>query len=83
VYRIITDHEAEEQIAALPTDLLPHYAEVLDVLTMAPWSGKPYNPDKPLGAMRHLVFGPDGRGEVVYVVVEDQQRVDVVRVYWF
>jgi hypothetical protein len=49
---------------------------------MAPWSGKPYNPEKPLGAMRHFLFGPEGRGEVIYVVVEDQQRVDVLRVYW-
>ena len=82
MYLIVVDEEAQEQVAALPTSLLPHYAEALDIATMAPWSGKPYNPDKPLAAMRHLIFGPQGRGEVIYVIVEDQQRVDVLRVYW-
>jgi hypothetical protein len=32
--------------------------------------------------MRRLLFGPQGRGEVIYVVVEDQQQVDLLRVYW-
>jgi hypothetical protein len=82
VYRILTDDEVIEQVAALPTDLLPHYAQVLDAVRRAPWGGEPYNPDRPLGAMRRILFGPEGRGEVIYVVVEDQQRVDVVRVYW-
>jgi hypothetical protein len=83
VYRISVDEETQEQVAALPTDLLPHYAEALDVLMMAPWTDEPYNPDKPLGAMRRLVFGPEGRGEVIYVVVEDQQHVSLLRIYWF
>ena len=82
MYRIITDEETREQVAALPTGLLLHYAEALDVLKGAPWTGEPYNPDKPLGAMRRLVFGPDGRSEVIYVVVEDQQHVSLLRVYW-
>jgi hypothetical protein len=82
VYRISVDEEAQEQVAALPTDLLPHYAEALDVLTTAPWSGEPYDRGKPASAMRRLLFGSQGRGEVIYVVVEDQLQVDLLRVYW-
>ena len=82
MYRIITEYEAQEQIAALPTGLLPHYAEVLDVLMLKPWNGEPYHRSKPDGAMRRILFGPNGRAAVIHLVVEDQQRVDVLRVYW-
>jgi hypothetical protein len=41
-----------------------------------------YNDAKPDGAMRQLVLGPGGAGVVVYLVLEDQQRVDVIRVVW-
>jgi hypothetical protein len=49
---------------------------------LVPWNGLPYNDAKPDGAMRQLVFGPGGAGVVVYLVLEDQQRVDVIRVVW-
>jgi hypothetical protein len=32
--------------------------------------------------MRQLVFGPGGYGMVTYLVLEDEQRVDVLRVQW-
>jgi hypothetical protein len=32
--------------------------------------------------MRRLLLGPDGQGEVIYLVLEDQQQVDLLRVYW-
>jgi hypothetical protein len=80
VYRILTDDEVREQVVALPTDLLPQYAEVLDVLELTPWSGEPYHSGNPSGAMRRFHFGPDGRGAVIYLVIEDQRRL--LRVYW-
>ena len=82
MYRVLPDDGVLEQIAALPTDLLLQYADALDVMKRMPWTGEPYNADKPLGAMRRLLFGPEGRGEVIYLVVEDLQRVDVLRIYW-
>ncbi|MGH3548628.1 MAG: hypothetical protein ACRDQU_11075 [Pseudonocardiaceae bacterium] len=39
MYRVITDSAALDQVAALPTGALPFYAEVLDVLELAPWNG--------------------------------------------
>jgi hypothetical protein len=82
LYVLRTYEEAIEQIAALPNEALDHYAQVIDVLELAPWSGDPYNMSNPDGAMRQLVFGPNGRGMVTYLVLEDQRRVDVLRVLW-
>jgi len=41
MYRVVTDHEATDQVAALPDALLPYFAQVLDLLELAPWSGSP------------------------------------------
>jgi hypothetical protein len=82
VYRILTDDEVMEQVAALPVELFPYYAQVLDLLELSPWTGEPYHPGKPAAPMRRLPFGPGGRGEVIYLVLEDRQRVDLLRVYW-
>jgi hypothetical protein len=82
VYRLRTYEEAMEQIAALPEAALDHYAQVIDVLELVTWSGDPYNMSNPDGAMRQLVFGPGGKGMVTYLVLEDQRRVDVLRVLW-
>jgi hypothetical protein len=54
---------------------------VLVVLELAPWNGVPYNEAKPNSPMRTLVFGA-GRGKVAYLVLEDQRRVDVLKVMW-
>ena len=47
-----------------------------------PWNGQPQHEDNPDGAVRQLVFGPDGAGLVVYLIVDDLQRVDVLKVMW-
>jgi hypothetical protein len=48
----------------------------------SPWSGRAYNRECPDGNMRALPFGPDGEGFVVYLILEDQRRVVVLRVMW-
>ena len=40
------------------------------------------NKANPGGEVRQLVFGPGGRGMVTYLVLEDQQLVDVLEVQW-
>lgn len=82
MYRVVVDSAAIEQIAALPTDALPFYAEVLDVLELAPSGGRPYNDDKPDGPMRELVFGATGEGTVTYLLLEQQREVHVLLVQW-
>jgi hypothetical protein len=44
VYRIIPDTAVPEQVAALPTEALASYAEVLEVLQLTPWNGPPHCP---------------------------------------
>jgi hypothetical protein len=83
VYEVVTDDEVARQIRALPDELVPYYLQVLDLLELTPWSGEPYNDAKPDGAMRKLLFGPAGRAEVIYLVLEhDRRRVELLRVHW-
>ena len=74
--------EVSAAIAALPAVGLRALAEVFAVLEVAPWSGPPYNDVNPDGALRHLVFGPGGSGEIVYVILENSRRVEAVTLVW-
>lgn len=47
MYRIVVDQETEEQIDALSYEALAPLAELLDVLTIAPWNGDPINNSNP------------------------------------
>lgn len=81
-YRIVPDETTLGQVAALPVEVLVDYAEVLDVLEVAPWNGEPQNVANPEGAVRRWYFGPDGAGQVVYLVVEERREVHVLLVQW-
>ena len=79
-YALDIDPSVQPQIAALPLQSLPALFRAFDVLRRAPWSGDPYNEDKPNGVMRTLAFGSDGF--LAYLIVEDRQRVDILVVSW-
>ena len=82
MYTVNTDGPAQHQVDALPTEALAAYAELRVVLETetAPWSGRPYHRDNPQGAVRARAFGTHGL--VVYLILEDQRRVDVLLVQW-
>ncbi|HEY9417368.1 MAG TPA: hypothetical protein VIQ30_21615 [Pseudonocardia sp.] len=80
MYRIVTDGVIPHQIAALPGVALAGYAQTLAVLELVAWNGDPINADNPAGNVRVLPFGDVGM--VIYLILEDQQRVDVVEVIW-
>lgn len=80
-YRIVTDSRVRAQIRALPGEALPLIAEALSVLELTPWNGRPYNAADPDGWMRHLDLA-DERGFITYLVLDDQDRVDVLNVTW-
>lgn len=80
MYAVDTDGQAQQQIDALPTDALSSYAELRVVLETAPWSGRPYHRDNPDGALRSHPFGTAGLA--VYLILDDQRRVDVLSVQW-
>ena len=83
MYRIDVDDEVHDQVAALSAALIPHFLQLLDVLELVPWNSEPYNDAKPDGSMRTLVFGPpELPAQVVFLIVEDLQRVDLLRVTW-
>lgn len=79
MYEIRPHPDAVEQIAALPGDARASYEDAVKVMSLVPWNGRPINPRNPDGAVRLLVF-PGGM--VTYLILEDQQRVDVLTVHW-
>lgn len=83
MYELEIDPEATGDIGGLPASALARFAEVLSLLEIAPWSGQAYNRGRPDGNMRAVPFGANGEGFVVYLILEDQLRVAVLRVMWF
>ncbi|ONI90176.1 hypothetical protein ALI22I_12655 [Saccharothrix sp. ALI-22-I] len=82
MYRVVPDAETFEQVAALPVEALHHYAEVLAVLELQPWSGRPQHESNPGAAVRYWNFGPDGAGQAVYLILEEQREVHLLLVQW-
>jgi hypothetical protein len=80
-YRIVTDPRVRSKIRALPAEVLPLLADAMGVLELVPWNGRPYNEAEPDSWMRQLDFA-DGRGFITYLVLDDQDRVDVLSVTW-
>ncbi len=82
MYRIVPDPETLDQVAALPLEALDAYAEVLAVLELKPWNGRPQHQDNPDAAVRYWNFGTDGAGQVVYLILEEQREVHLLLVQW-
>jgi hypothetical protein len=82
VYEVTTDDQSRQQIDALPADALTPFAEARAALELAPWNGRPYHRRQPDSPMRTLTFGPLGAGKVVYLILDDQRRVDILVVLW-
>jgi len=57
VYSVESEQHALEQVAALPSEALHYYAELMTVLETAPWGGEAYDRQRPDRNMRTHVFG--------------------------
>jgi hypothetical protein len=77
VYRIVPDVAVSEQVAALAG-----YVEVLGVLQSMPWNGQPQHPANPDTPVWRWAFGPGQAGQVVYLVLQEQQEVHLLLVQW-
>lgn len=77
----MTDPQVRSQIRALPAEVLPLLADAMGVLELTSWSGRSYNEANPDGWMRHLDF-VDDRGFITYLVLDNQNRIDVLHVTW-
>lgn len=83
MYEVTTDEQSQAQIEHLPAAALVAFAEARATLEVAPWTaGKPYHPHRPDGPMRALTFGERGQGDVVYLILEERRRVDLLVALW-
>jgi hypothetical protein len=86
VYSIETLADVEKRLDALPHKALVSYAEALEMASLTPWNAPPWIKEHPRRPMRTQTFGDRGRdggtGYVVFVILEDERRVVVVRVVW-
>ena len=80
MYTVEPCPKAEAAVAALAEAARNSYDDAVQVMQLVPWNGQPYVASKPDGSMRQLVIGPGGAGLATYLILEDQQRVDVLRV---
>jgi hypothetical protein len=82
VYEVESDDNAGYQVAALPEHALSAYASLIDLIALHPWSGEPLRNTDSTSPMRTHTFGHDDAGLAIYLILEDQQRVVVLRVLW-
>jgi hypothetical protein len=82
MYSVETEAAALAEVAALPAEVLPAYAELMTLLQVAPWSGDPYNLQRPDANMRTHTFGEGAPGLAIYLVLETDRRVVILRVLW-
>jgi hypothetical protein len=52
------------------------------VLETAPWGGEACNRQRADTNMRTYAFGQHDQGLVIYLILDDQRRVVVLRVLW-
>jgi hypothetical protein len=79
-YRLVLD-EVLPVIKTLPLEALRPLPETWAFLELTPWAGRPWVDANPTGALR-MTFFDGGRGTVIYVILEDQRRVDVIDIWW-
>ena len=82
MYSVEWEQHALEQVAALPSQAFPFYAELVALLEVAPWGGDAYGRQRPETNMRTLAFGSQGEGLMTYLILDDQRRVVVLRMLW-
>ncbi|MGH3696545.1 MAG: hypothetical protein ACRDRX_21565 [Pseudonocardiaceae bacterium] len=82
MYIVDTDDDVDEQIAALPAKALSSFAELMTLLELSPWAGASYDREQPSANMRTHPFGPAGAGFIIYLILEQERRVSLLRVVW-
>lgn len=88
-YAIITPAVVQEQIQALPPAAKAKVAEALRAIELVPWSAGTawrtrHNADVPdeAIAIRKLCFGPPGAGFIHYLILQTQDAVELLEVFW-
>ncbi|MGH3909116.1 MAG: hypothetical protein ACRDTE_33800 [Pseudonocardiaceae bacterium] len=81
MYRVVTDERTQQQLDALSTEALHAWRELRATLEITPWNGRPLNPARPDGVLTWS-FGPHGEGLAYYLVLDFDDRVEVLDVQW-
>lgn len=82
MYGVEFTADSEDQVAALPAGALLAFAGVWSFLAVAPASGDAYNGDRPDANTRAYRFGEGHEGLAIYLILERQRRVIVLKVLW-
>lgn len=82
MYSVEWEQHALDQLEALPSGTLSYFAELMTALQVAPWGGDAYDRQRSEANMRTYAFGARGEGLIIYMILEDQRRVIVLRVLW-
>jgi hypothetical protein len=77
LYEVYLSDEARDVVGHLVGDALKSFAELVDLLTLDPHAGLPYR--EPDSDLRTITIA-DGHLLVVWLVLDDQQRVELLRV---
>jgi plasmid stabilization system protein ParE len=80
-YILDIDPAARAQIQAMPQAAIKALAQAFEVLALVPERGEPINAGNPSGGVYQMTFG-DGCGLITYLLLDDQNRVDVLVVTW-
>ena len=77
MYSVESEHNALEQVAALPAEALPFYAELMTVLETAPWGGEAYDRQRPDGKLLWEAFSaaPPVWAHLPVIVNERRQKL--------
>jgi hypothetical protein len=62
LYTVTTDDRSQQQVDALPAEVLTAFAEARTVLEIAPWNGAPYHKLKPDSPHASVIVRPGRSG---------------------
>ena len=79
MYRVNLLDEARDAIAGIPPNALKALAELMNLLAIQPYAGRLYGAP---GSDLRTIAVADGRVLAVWLVLEDQQRVEILRLLW-
>jgi hypothetical protein len=84
VFDVVLDGLVEQQVSHWSPAAQAAFMELRAALELNPWGGRPANAAHPHRAARSQEFGPDREGLAGYIVIdrEDRRQVVIVEVAW-
>lgn len=80
-YRVETTPAVRAQLFTMPKAGQVAFNELMKRIAVDPWDAAAWQ-DDPFGNMRQAAFGDQGQGIAVFVVLERNERVVVLKILW-